>query len=59
MEMQRKSKVEIVVELDKIGVESPTRSKSNVIGYVEILGKVNAIIVKDNQVELQETDIKT
>jgi hypothetical protein len=58
MEMQYKSKVDIVVELEKICVDSPTRTESNVIGYVEFFGKVNAIIVKGNQVELQETDIK-
>ena len=57
MEMQSKSKIEIVVDLEKIGVELSTYSKSNVIGYVKFLGKVNAIIVKGNQVEVQETDI--
>jgi hypothetical protein len=32
--------------------------KSKVIGFTEFLGKVNAIIVKDGKIELQETEIK-
>jgi hypothetical protein len=31
---------------------------SKVIGYTEFFGKVNAIVVKDGEVELQETKIK-
>ncbi len=33
-------------------------TKIKVIGYTEFFGKVNAIIVKDGKVELQETKIK-
>ena len=29
-----------------------------VIGYLDFFGKVNAIVVKDGKVELQETEIK-
>jgi hypothetical protein len=58
MEMQYKSTVDIVVELEKICGESPKCTESKVIEYVKFFGKVNAVIVKGNQVELQETDIK-
>jgi hypothetical protein len=58
MEIQYESKGDIVVELEKICGESPTRSESKVIGFVVFFGKLNAIVVKSNQVELQETDIE-
>ena len=32
--------------------------ESKVIGFTEFFGKVNAIVVKDGKVELQETEIK-
>jgi hypothetical protein len=31
---------------------------NKVIGFTEVFGKVNAIVVKDGKVELQETQIK-
>ncbi len=31
-------------------------TESKVIGYVEFFGKLNAIVLKDGKVELQETD---
>ena len=33
-------------------------TEGKVIGYIEFFGKVNAIVVKDKEVELQETDIE-
>lgn len=33
-------------------------TKNKVIGYTEFFGKVNAIVVKDQTVELQETKIE-
>ncbi len=33
-------------------------TESKVIGYIEFFGKVNAIVVKDREVELQETDLE-
>jgi hypothetical protein len=33
-------------------------TKNRVIGYTEYFGKVNAIVVKEGEVELQETKIK-
>jgi hypothetical protein len=33
-------------------------SGNKVIGFTEFFGKVNAIVVKDGKVELQETEIK-
>lgn len=33
-------------------------TKNKVIGYREFFGKVDAIVVKDGKVELQETEIK-
>ncbi|MGA3060542.1 MAG: hypothetical protein ABSD92_09255 [Candidatus Bathyarchaeia archaeon] len=33
-------------------------TESKVIGYTEFFGKLNAIVVKGNQVELQDTDIE-
>ncbi len=35
-----------------------TMTESKIIGYIEFFGKVNAIVVKDKEVELQETDIE-
>jgi hypothetical protein len=32
--------------------------ENKVIGYLDFFGKVNAIVVKDGNVELQETKIK-
>ena len=32
--------------------------KNKVIGFIEFFGKVDAIVVKDGKVELQETEIK-
>ena len=29
-----------------------------VIGFIDLFGKINAIIVKDGKVEVQETDLK-
>jgi hypothetical protein len=31
---------------------------NKVIGFIEFFGKVNAIVVKDNTVELKETEIE-
>jgi hypothetical protein len=31
---------------------------NKVIGYTEFFGKVNAIVVKDGKIELQETEIQ-
>jgi hypothetical protein len=36
-----------------------TMSKDKVIGFSELFGKINAIVVKDGKVELQETDLKS
>jgi len=33
-------------------------TKNKVIGFIEFFGKVNAIVVKDRTVELQETKIR-
>jgi len=33
-------------------------TKDKVIGFTEFFGKVNAIVVKDGKVGLQETDLK-
>jgi len=33
-------------------------TENKVIGYIDFFGKVNAIVVKDQKVELQETKIK-
>ena len=33
-------------------------TENKVIGYLDFFGKVNAIVVKDGEVELQETKIK-
>jgi len=33
-------------------------NENKVIGFTEFFGKVNAIVVKNGKVELQETDIK-
>jgi hypothetical protein len=33
-------------------------TENKVIGYTEFFGKVNAIIVKDGKIELQETEIE-
>ena len=33
-------------------------SKSKVIGFTEFFGKVNAIVVKEGRVELQETELE-
>ena len=33
-------------------------TESKVIGYLEFFGKVDAIVVKDGKVELQETKIE-
>jgi hypothetical protein len=33
-------------------------TENKVIGYIDFFGKVNAIVVKDREVELQETEIK-
>lgn len=33
-------------------------TQSKVIGYTEFFGKVNAIVIKDGKVELQETKIE-
>ncbi len=33
-------------------------TKNKVIGYTDFFGKVNAIVVKDGKVELEETKIK-
>jgi hypothetical protein len=33
-------------------------TESKVISFTEFFGKVNAIVVKDGNVELQETEIK-
>ena len=33
-------------------------TEHKVIGYLDFFGKVNAIVVKDGKVELQETEIK-
>jgi hypothetical protein len=33
-------------------------TENKVIGFLEFFGKVNAIVVKDGKVELQETQIK-
>jgi len=33
-------------------------TETKVIGYTEFFGKVNAIVVKEGKVELQETEIK-
>ena len=33
-------------------------TENKVIGYLDFFGKVNAIVVKDGRVELQETKIK-
>jgi len=33
-------------------------TEGKVVGYIEFFGKVNAIVVKDKEVELQETDIE-
>ncbi len=32
--------------------------KSKIIGFIEFLGKVNAIVVKDGLVKVEETSIK-
>jgi hypothetical protein len=32
-------------------------TKSKIIGFTEFFGKVNAIVVKDGKIELQETDV--
>lgn len=32
--------------------------ENKVIGYMEFFGRVNAIIIKDGKVELQETEVK-
>ena len=32
--------------------------ENKVIGFSEFFGKVNAIVIKDGQVELQETEAK-
>jgi len=29
-----------------------------VIGFTDILGKINVIVLKDGQVEIQETDLR-
>jgi len=31
-------------------------TESKIVGYIELFGKLNAIVVKDGKVELQETD---
>lgn len=33
-------------------------SRNKVIGFTELFGKVNAIVIKDGKVELQETKLK-
>jgi hypothetical protein len=33
-------------------------TKNKVIGYTEFFDKVNAIVVKDGRIELQETELK-
>jgi hypothetical protein len=33
-------------------------AESKIIGYIELFGKLNAIVVKDKEVELQETDLE-
>ncbi len=33
-------------------------TKSKVIGFTEFFGKVNAIVVKEGRVELQETELE-
>ena len=33
-------------------------TENKVIGYIDFFGKINAIVVKDRTVELQETRIK-
>jgi hypothetical protein len=32
-------------------------TKSKIIGFTEFFGKVNAIVVKDGKIELQEADV--
>jgi len=33
-------------------------TENKVIGYIDFFGKLTAIVVKGNQVELQETDVE-
>jgi hypothetical protein len=33
-------------------------TENKVIGYTELFGKVNAIVLKDGKVQLQETEIE-
>jgi hypothetical protein len=39
-------------------VERISMNANKVIGYTEFFGKVNAIVVKNGKVELEETKIK-
>ena len=33
-------------------------AEGKIIGYIELFGKLNAIVVKGKEVELQETDLE-
>jgi hypothetical protein len=39
-------------------VEDIVTEKNKVIGFIEFFGKVDAIVIKNGKIELQETEIK-